>query len=387
MRPEAVEQGRGEPPLGGAERVGVPFGAVLVLGGHERGLAAHGEAHVHALEIDVHGVAQGGDRLPLGVGIRLGDARRLVDPLYRHQVLEGDLAVVHRAAERGRAGRLGRAGERNMSLAGEQARGRVQSHPARARQIDLAPGVQIREVLVGAGWTVERLRVGGELDQVPRDEARGETEMAEELDEEPGGVTARAAAERERLLFGLHPGIEADHVLDVALHPLIDLDEEVDSPPSVATDGAEIAGEARGQRLGGEVRRQLPRLPVVVREGDVLGGRLQEEVEGVVHRHLGHQVDLDPELPHHVGEDEPRQVVALGILLPVDEVLAGSHAQRIGQDGRAAVRRRAQPHELRRQMDPPVIAIRRHVVEGDMNRHDRPLPYTMHERATRATNG
>ena len=65
-------------------------------------------------------------------------------------VLELDLALVDRAGDRRGARRLGRAGERDVALAGEQPGGRVEADPAGARQVDLAPGVQIGEVDLGA---------------------------------------------------------------------------------------------------------------------------------------------------------------------------------------------------------------------------------------------
>ena len=77
-----------------------------------------------------------------------------------------------------------------MAFAGEQAGGRVEADPAGAGKIDLAPGVKVGEVVVGAGRTVEGDDIGLELDQVAGDEAGGEAEMAEHLDKQPAGVAA-----------------------------------------------------------------------------------------------------------------------------------------------------------------------------------------------------
>ena len=148
--PEPVEQRGREPALGRAERARVPLGAVAVLGGDERRLAPHGEPHVHALEIAVDGVAEAEDRLPLGLGVRLGHARGFVDARDGHRVLEDDLARVHRAGDGRRGTRLGRAGERDMALAREEAGGRIEADPSRPGQVDLDPGVQIGEVLLRA---------------------------------------------------------------------------------------------------------------------------------------------------------------------------------------------------------------------------------------------
>ena len=64
-----------------------------------------------------------------------------------------------------------------------------------------------------------------------------------------------------------------------------------------------------------------------------------------------------------------RQEVAEGVLLPVDEVRRGLDGQRIGQDRRAAVRRRPQAHDVRTQLDWTVVAVLRSVCKGDVQRH------------------
>src|SRR5213075_868749 len=132
-----------------------------------------------------------------------------------HFVQELDLTFLRQAGDgRGAAG-LGRAGERDVALAGEKAGGRVEADPTRAGQVRLAPGVQVGEVVLGARRTVERLYVRLELDQVARDEARRDADVAQELHQEPSRVAARAALERERFLRRLQAGLEANHVADV----------------------------------------------------------------------------------------------------------------------------------------------------------------------------
>ena len=80
-----------------------------------------------------------------------------------------------------------------MAFAGQQARGRVEADPAGAGQVDLAPGVQVGEVDLGAAGAVERLHVGLELDQVAGDEARRQAQVAQQLHQQPAGVAAGAA--------------------------------------------------------------------------------------------------------------------------------------------------------------------------------------------------
>ena len=87
-----------------------------------------------------------------------------------------------------------RGGDRNMPLAGQHARGDVEADPARAGQIDLGPGVQIGEIVLDLARPFDRIDVGAQLNEIAGDEARGETEMAQHLDQQPGRVAAGARA-------------------------------------------------------------------------------------------------------------------------------------------------------------------------------------------------
>ena len=63
--------------------------------------------------------------------------------------------VVHSAGDRRRAQWLGRAGQGNVTFAGEEAGSGIQADPAGARQKHFAPGVQVGEVHFSAGRAVE----------------------------------------------------------------------------------------------------------------------------------------------------------------------------------------------------------------------------------------
>ena len=73
--------------------------------------------------------------------------------------------------------RVGGAGQRDVALAGEQPRGRVETHPARSGKVDLGPGVQVGEVVLRPRRAVERGDVRLELDQVSRDEPGRQPEL------------------------------------------------------------------------------------------------------------------------------------------------------------------------------------------------------------------
>ncbi len=367
---QAVEEIGGEALLVRPERRGVPLLAVGIVDGDERRLAAHRQAHVARAQRRVDGVAEGLDLRPLGVGVRLGHARRLPHARHRHLVLEGGLALGDEPAHRRRGGRLRRASERQMPFTREEPRGRIEPDPARAGQVHLAPGVEIDEVLGRPRRpVVERLGVGLELHEVARDEARREAEAAEDLREEPGGVAARSRALLQRLLRRLQAGLEADHIANVPRELLVELDEEIVGGAGLARDGGDEGVEERRARRERSIRSELGLQRLLVLKGPLLGVRLEEEVERVDHRHFGDDVDLDSELGRGLREDEASEVVGLGILLPVDEVLLGQDLERITEDARATVRRRPQPDDLRAERDRPVVAVGGDVVDGYVDRH------------------
>ncbi|MCY1528932.1 hypothetical protein D9M68_640550 [compost metagenome] len=270
-----------------------------------------------------------------------------------------------------------------MALPGEQAGSGVQADPAGARQVDLAPGVQVGEVHLGAAGAVEGLLVGGELDQVAGDEARRQPQVTQQLHQQPGRVAAGAGGLLQAFFRGLHPGLHADQVADIPRQLLVERHQEIDAAHGREVDAREVVGEQRRCRQAAQVGRQLPLLVGGVVEGNLLGVGLEEEVEGVEHRHLGDQVDLHLHLAGLFREDQARQVVALGVLLPVDEVLAGRHLQAIAEDASTAVGRRAQADDLRAEGDLAIVAIVGDVMQCDMDRHGVP-PASLGDAGSRA---
>ncbi|MDT4827529.1 hypothetical protein FQZ97_608780 [compost metagenome] len=343
-----------------------------MVDGHEGRLAAHGQAHVAGGQVGIDARAEGADRLPLRVAVGPGDARRLPFAVDAHLVAERAFGLFDQAADRRRRGRLRTARQGDVALAGEQPAGRVEADPAGAGQVHLAPGVQVGEVDVGAGRAVEGLHVGGQLDQVAGHEARGEAQVAQQLDQQPAAVAARAGGLGQGFLGALHAGLEADQVADVLAQALVEGDQEVDGRRRRALDARQVVGETRLGAVLDQVRRQLALFGVGVGEGNLFRIGLEEEVERVEHRHLGDQVDLDLQFAGLLREHQARQVIALRVLLPVDEVFAGRHLERVGEDARAAVRRRTQADDLRAEADRAIVAIVADMVQRDMNGHSKP---------------
>ena len=129
----------------------------------------------------------------------------------------------------------------------------------------------------------------------------------------------------------------------------------------------EIAGEEclepRPGRLGNEIGRELLAQLGRIGERKRLGAGLDEEIERIDHLHIGEQIDRDGEFGGLLRKDEAGEPVPVGILLPVHEMLRRRHLERIARHARAAMRRRAQPDDLRPEIDRPVVLIARDVME------------------------
>ncbi|MEH3055337.1 MAG: hypothetical protein PGN13_15265 [Patulibacter minatonensis] len=177
----------GQPVLRGSVRIRVPFGGIHVGSRDERRLAAHREAHVGGAQAQVDGAAEVEHACPLLVRVRLRHPRRLVDP--RDRVLEREVGLeivggFDRALDRGGGRRLGRAGERDVPLAREEAGGGVEADPTCAGHVRLRPCVQIGEVLgEEPRRRIDGRAVGGELQEVAGGEAGRDAEVAEHVHE------------------------------------------------------------------------------------------------------------------------------------------------------------------------------------------------------------
>ena len=270
----------------------MPFGSIVVVERNESRLPTHGEPHVSGAQIGIHLVAQFFDGMPLLGGIWLGDARRLVNPLDGHLVSEFGIAGVEQAGDRRGAGSVRRAGERDVALAGQQPGGGIESDPAGAGKVRFGPGMQVGEIGSGARRSVERLHVRHELNQIAGNEARGQPEVAHDLDQQPGRIAAGAAAQRESFLASLHARFHTNDVADFVLHELIEADQKIHGAGGCARHAGEKGGKPRAGRLGFEKRAQLAGGQGVVGKRALFRVRLQEKVERIVDRHFGNQIDF-----------------------------------------------------------------------------------------------
>src|SRR6185369_3430333 len=73
--------------------------------------------------------------------------------------------------------------------------------------------------------------------------------------------------------------------------------------------------------------------------------------------------------PRRLVEDESSEVIAVGVLLPIQEQVCRRDLQRITDDRRPAMRRGPKAHHLRQKRDGTVIAVFRLVMKRDADRH------------------
>src|SRR5215510_6430794 len=102
--------------------------------------------------------------------------------------------------------------------------------------------------------------------------------MPKQLHQEPTGIATRARSFFQRLFWGLDAGFESDQILNVLRQLFVELDKERDCRLLLARDAAEVAIEARSQRIGPEIRRQLLALPAFVLEREGIRVRLEKEI-------------------------------------------------------------------------------------------------------------
>ncbi len=138
-----------------------------------------------------------------------------------------------------------------------------------------------------------------------------------------------------------------------------------------AGDLVEESLQAWPERLEFEVGLEFVGQDGVVLEGKFLGRVLDEEVEGVDGRHVGGELDLNLEFVGLFRKDEAGLEVALGILLPVDEVLLGRDFEGVIEDRRPAMHRRAQTHDLRSERDGLGVLVMRDVGKSGVNGHEK----------------
>ena len=106
-----------------------------------------------------------------------------------------------------------------------------------------------------------------------------------------------------------------------------------------------------------------------VGEGEFFKSLFEEKIKGIKYHHVRHQFDLDGEMVGLFRHHQASKKIAVGILLPIEEMIFGGNAQVIAHHRRAGMHGRAQTDDLGTQIDALIVTVRRAVMESDANGH------------------
>src|ERR1043166_2490664 len=101
--------------------------------------------------------------------------------------------------------------------------------------------MQIGEVSFRPGRTVKRFDVGRELNQIAGDKTRGESQVAQQLNQKPTGIAARSRSLAEGFFRRLHAGFKADQVLNRVGKAAVEFDEKIYAAGFFARNRGQVA--------------------------------------------------------------------------------------------------------------------------------------------------
>ena len=145
---QSAQQISGELPFADRHRRRVPFRALRIVDGDESRLSAEGQPDIAGREVAIDLLAYLQDPLPLFFGVGSGHPRALVDPGDPHLVHELGFAGVDGPGNRSRRAGFGGAGQGDVTFAGQHPGGGVESDPSRSGKVNLAPSVQVGEIIL-----------------------------------------------------------------------------------------------------------------------------------------------------------------------------------------------------------------------------------------------
>src|SRR4030095_15539166 len=102
------------------------------------------------------------------------------------------------------------------------------------------------KIFCRTGRTVKRLYVRRELDEIAGNKSRRESNMAQQLNQEPARIAARTRAPGEGVFGCLHARFEANQIFYIIRQLLIKVDEKIDATRLDARNSAQIAVEKWG---------------------------------------------------------------------------------------------------------------------------------------------
>src|SRR5439155_12758470 len=142
----------------------------------------------------------------------------------------------------------------------------------------------------------DRIDVGAQLNEVARDEAGGEPEVAQDLNQQPRRVTARSGARGQRLLRRLNARFHANDVANSLLQLRVELDQEIHRAGGLARNIGEIFRKQRPGLDGREIGSEFGLEIVGIGERKTIGVGLDKEIERIEHGPLRREIYYDLEL-------------------------------------------------------------------------------------------
>ena len=230
-----------------------------------------------------------------------------------------------------------------MPFTRQQPAGGVQPDPTAARHIHFGPGVQIGEIDLRAAGAIERLDIRSQLNEIARHKPRSHPQMPQHIHHQPRAVTAGTAPQRQGFFRRLNPRLQPNQIFHRMLDDLIHRNQIIDRSDLGFAGRIHERRQPGRRRRGLQVRGQFAGQNRVIGERAFLGVFFEEKIERIHHRQLGDKIHFDREFACLLGEHQPCQAIAVGILLPVDEIIVWRDRKTVGQDGRTAVGCRAQP--------------------------------------------
>ena len=208
-----------------------------------------------------------------------------------------------------------------------------------------------------------------QLDQISGNKTRRQTERPKHLHQQPRRIPTRPTQPFQRLLARLHSMLQPHRIAHAIAHLRRHVSHKRDSMLWPRRNLFQKRFEQRPRRFQRTIRFKIPRHLRRILKWKVLKPRIQEERERINRRHVRDQRHVHNQLASLARKDHTRQMIAQRIELPMQNMMRRRQRQRVLRDRRLTVRSRPQLDHLRTQRDLPFIAIRRSMMQFDVNTH------------------
>src|SRR5271156_2667273 len=173
--------------------------------------------------------------------------------------------------------------------------------------------MEIRGVALWAAPTLRNRLVRRDLNEVSRDEACRDSQMAKNLHQQPCGVTARPGALFKSLLACLDSRVQPRYVTDFVSYPSIQVDQKSDRSALLDGNVLKKSSQQRAGRLDRTIGFEIPGQLRRVLERVLFDSWFQKEIEGIEARQLGNKVHLNHKLGRLVLKKDAREMIVVDV--------------------------------------------------------------------------